>query len=59
MTPYVLKGWVGKWGSHGNYGKSLRDESQSICRESIDPNYIKRSFKKFKQGFYTMMKLDV
>jgi hypothetical protein len=31
--------------------KTLRDESQNICRESIDPNYIKRSFKKFKQGF--------
>jgi hypothetical protein len=23
MTPYVLKGWVGKWGSHGNYGKQM------------------------------------
>jgi hypothetical protein len=31
--------------------KTLRDESLRICRESIDPKYTKRMFKKFKEGF--------
>jgi hypothetical protein len=31
MTPYVLKGWVGKWGSNGSYGKTI---NLKIIRES-------------------------
>jgi hypothetical protein len=23
MTPYMLRGWIGKWGSHGAYGKFI------------------------------------
>jgi hypothetical protein len=23
MTPYMLKGWIGKWGSNGAYGKFI------------------------------------
>ena len=23
MTPFILRGWIGKWGSNGIYGKSI------------------------------------
>ena len=23
LTPFVLKGWVSKWGSNGSYGKQV------------------------------------
>jgi hypothetical protein len=31
--------------------RTLRDESHRICREEINPDYIKKVFKKFKEGF--------
>jgi len=33
LTPFVLKGWVGKWGSHGSYGKSI---NLHIIRSSVN-----------------------
>lgn len=34
-----------------DFVKSLRDESHRICKESINPLYLKKAFGKFKEGF--------
>ena len=32
VTPFILKGWIGKWGSNGLYGKKI---DYKIIRASV------------------------